>query len=139
MKLKRRDLRELSLLRLREAEILLKGRCWEGAYYLAGYAVECALKACIAKFTERFEFPDRSRVERMYTHNLTALLGVARLEKALAEAGNRQLQLAENWYTVTQWSEQARYARKAPADAKILLRAVADEKHGILRWLETHW
>lgn len=53
--MKRQDLRELALLRLKEAQVLFANGCWSGAYYLAGYAIECALKACIAKKTERFE------------------------------------------------------------------------------------
>jgi HEPN domain-containing protein len=65
--LKRQDLRELALRRLKEAQVLFDGGCWAGAYYLAGYAVECALKACIAKGTERFEFPDQKRVNSSYT------------------------------------------------------------------------
>jgi len=35
---------------------------FDGAYYLAGYAVECAIKACIAKGTRRYEFPDKRKV-----------------------------------------------------------------------------
>ena len=31
-------------LRLREAKLLLDAKDWDGAYYLAGYAVEFALK-----------------------------------------------------------------------------------------------
>ena len=45
--------------RLREARALLGVRCWSGAYYLAGYAIECGLKACIIKYLmttdQRFE------------------------------------------------------------------------------------
>ena len=64
MKLKRRDLRELALLRLKEAQVLLANGCWSGAYYLAGYAVECALKACIAKGTEpRVSRPQESQIQ----------------------------------------------------------------------------
>jgi HEPN domain-containing protein len=47
----RQDLQELSRVRLKEATALLKLGLFDGAYYLAGYAVECALKACIAKAT----------------------------------------------------------------------------------------
>src|SRR5919106_3680906 len=39
-----------------------------GAYYLAGYAVECGLKACIAKQVRRHEFPDRTTVNQSHTH-----------------------------------------------------------------------
>jgi hypothetical protein len=57
--MKRKDFQELAAVRLKEARVLLRAGCYEGAYYLAGYAVECALKACISKQTERHEFPDR--------------------------------------------------------------------------------
>ena len=64
----RSDFRILSETRLEEARLLLKGRRHLGAYYLAGYAVECALKACIAKQRKRFEFPPkRKSVEQMYS------------------------------------------------------------------------
>jgi hypothetical protein len=38
----RKDLRALSRVRLSEASALLKAGLPDGAYYLAGYAVECA-------------------------------------------------------------------------------------------------
>ena len=53
----RKDFQELSRVRLKEATALLRLGLFDGAYYLAGYSVECALKACIAKGTQRFEFP----------------------------------------------------------------------------------
>jgi HEPN domain-containing protein len=56
---KRKDLQALANARLRDAEILLKNRRFDGAYYLAGYAVECAIKACVAKKTQRYDFPDK--------------------------------------------------------------------------------
>jgi hypothetical protein len=43
----RAEFQKLADLRAREAGVLLAARCYDGAYYLAGYAVECALKACI--------------------------------------------------------------------------------------------
>ena len=54
----------------------------EGTYYLAGYAVECALKACIAKETKRHEFPDRRKVDASHTHDLRELVRLAKLEKS---------------------------------------------------------
>ncbi len=51
------DLQQLARARLREAEALLNAGEWSGAYYLAGYAVECGLKACIAKLTGLARFP----------------------------------------------------------------------------------
>jgi len=55
----------LSRIRLQEAKALLSLDFDDGAYYLAGYAVECALKACIAKETRRHEFPDRKELRQV--------------------------------------------------------------------------
>ena len=57
----RKDLQELSKVRLREATALLNLGLFDGAYYLAGYSVECALKACIAKGTRRVSSQTRRR------------------------------------------------------------------------------
>jgi HEPN domain len=63
----RKDFQELAKVRLKEANALFRLGLYDGAYYLAGYAVECALKACIAKGTRRYEFPDKKRVEDSYS------------------------------------------------------------------------
>ena len=62
----RNDLKGLALIRLREATILLANGEYSGAYYLAGYAVECALKPCIAKQTRRHDFPDKKLAEQSW-------------------------------------------------------------------------
>ena len=83
--LKRRDFQELARIRLKEARLLLRAGCWEGAYYLGGYAVECLLKAFIARKTERHDFPDKERTNQSYTHDLEKLCisqgSAARLRK----------------------------------------------------------
>jgi HEPN domain-containing protein len=104
----RRDLQALSRVRLAEAKALLNLGHWDGAYYLAGYAVECALKACIAKDTQRHEFPDRRRVESSHTHDLRALVRVANLEDSLANRLKMDKAFEENWGTAQAWSEQSR-------------------------------
>ena len=60
------DLRALSGLRRREALALLRGDFPAGAYYLIGYAVECALKGCIARSTLKHDFPEKTRVRRIW-------------------------------------------------------------------------
>ncbi len=40
---------------MRDAEVLLDAGQWSGAYYLAGYAVECGLKACAAEMTNQHD------------------------------------------------------------------------------------
>ena len=53
----RKDFQLLAELRANEAAILAHNGNEQGAYYLAGMAIECALKACIAKKTKRHAFP----------------------------------------------------------------------------------
>ena len=61
MPLTRSDFQQLADVRAAEAAALLAAGRWDGAYYLAGYAVECALKACVAKLTKA----DREAIRRM--------------------------------------------------------------------------
>lgn len=77
------DFERLVQLRVREARLLLAGHEFDGCYYLAGYAVEAALKACIAKATRRYEFPNKDRANRVFTHDLARLLQEAELVVAL--------------------------------------------------------
>ena len=51
------DLQDLAELRIKEARILLDAGSYPGAFYLAGYSVECALKACIAKALANWNAP----------------------------------------------------------------------------------
>jgi HEPN domain-containing protein len=63
----RKDFQRLADLRAGEAAFLAKGGREEGAYYLGGFAVECALKACIAKQTRRHDFPaDAKYANKIY-------------------------------------------------------------------------
>jgi HEPN domain-containing protein len=39
--------------RVRDAATLLKARRWSAAYYLAGYAVESGLKACVVAYVKK--------------------------------------------------------------------------------------
>ena len=135
----RKDLQTLSRVRLKEAKALLDAGLPDGAYYLAGYAVECALKACIAKATKRHEFPDLTRVRDSYVHKIADLVKLAGLEE------NRRLLAAddegfnENWVIVKEWSENSRYSRNDLDTARTLLRAIEDRDHGIIPWIRQYW
>ena len=76
----RKDLKALALTRLREAKVLLANGEYSGAYYLAGYVVECALKACIAKRTRIHDFPDKQRALDSWKHDPTKLINTADLQ-----------------------------------------------------------
>ena len=76
-----------------------------------GYAIECALKAYIAKQTKRHDFPrDRKFVNDIYTHDLDKLLRVSGLEPEYRKEIKRNPSFELNWMIVKDWSEQARYA-----------------------------
>lgn len=134
----RRDFRILAELRAEEARVLLRSRRQLGAYYLAGYAVECALKACIAKQRKRFEFPPkRSIVERMYSHNLDSLLDAADLKAQLEKEIAANPDFAANWNTVRDWTSESRYETSG-LNGKELYNAVTGP-NGVLPWIRLRW
>ena len=137
--MERRDLQELAKVRLKEATALLRLGLFDGAYYLAGYAVECALKACIAKGTQRYEFPDKKKVESSHSHNLRELSRVAGLDDARGDQAQRDPDFRTNWDVVQAWSEQSRYRRHRSEDAQALVVAVGDKRHGVVSWIKLHW
>ena len=136
----RAEFQKLADLRAREAGVLLAARCYDGAYYLAGYAVECALKACIARKTRRYDFPPpRNQVDSYYIHDLGRLMRASGLEEDFERAQAAAQVLSDNWAVVEKWSEQSRYARVPKNRALALYKAVTDAHHGLLTWLKTHW
>ncbi len=122
-----------------EAQALLDAGLPDGAYYLAGYAVECALKACIAKQTQRHDFPDKKNVDASYTHDLKKLIEVAKLELTRLEEANRYPMFRNHWDVVQRWSERSRYRRNGLQVAQELMEAIGDRKHGVFSWIKGHW
>jgi hypothetical protein len=102
----RRSFQELARTRLQDVEALIKARRYSAAYYLCGYVIECTLKACIAKKTKRFDFPDKRVVQDIYTHNLEQLVKAAGLENERKVEGEP---FQKNWAIVKDWSEHSRY------------------------------
>lgn len=134
----RKDLRALSRVRLSEARALLKAGLPDGAYYLAGYAVECALKACIARETQRYEFPEKKRVNSSHTYDLGELLKVAELSDELQEAPKADPLFRKYWNDVREWSEQSRYDKHSEPSAQALIEAIGDRNHGVMKWVKRY-
>ena len=136
--LDRESFQSLALMRLEDAQVLAANQRHTAAFYLAGYVVECGLKACIAKQTREYEFPDKNRVNRSYSHRLDQLLEVAQIPMKEDFAANRELE--ENWSLVSsKWSEEKRYETVTKAEAEDLLHAVNDLNHEVLQWLQRYW
>ena len=133
------DLEELAAIRIKEADVLLTADCYQGAYYLAGYALECILKACIAKQVKEFDFPDKKLANDSYTHNLTNLLNTAGLKEKLAAQENQNEGFKLNWAVVKMWSEESRYECVIKKQAaQNLFNALTDNESGILPWLKKY-
>jgi HEPN domain-containing protein len=126
---------QLAELRLSEARLLLANGRPSGAYYLAGYAIECALKAIIATDFRANEIPDLKYVRDIYTHDLSALFRLAELEQELDAEKKINPDLYQRWEVVKGWSERARYEVWLEADASVMLNAI-DGEEGLLRWLQ---
>ena len=134
------DLEALVEIRVSEAMALLESNKYEGAYYLIGYAIECALKACIAKQVNQYDFPNKQLANKSHTHKLNELLGVAGLKQKLTEKENQDNEFKLNWAVVKDWSEASRYeCLIEETKATDLFAAATNENSGILAWLKTFW
>jgi HEPN domain-containing protein len=126
--------------RLAEAKVLLDQGQWDGAYYLAGYAVELALKACIIKTLLATDaFPEREFSRNCYTHDVEKLVGLAKLDGVLKIAMHADRSLWNNWELAEDWSEEKRYHRIEKSEAEALYAAITDPAHGVLPWIISHW
>jgi hypothetical protein len=81
----RADFQALTDERSDDADALLKSARYGCAYYIAGYAVECALKVVIADRTKEGDFPPKDS-RKYYPHDLRELLGLAGLQSAFEAA-----------------------------------------------------
>lgn len=134
----RKDFKALADLRISEAKALLNSRKEQGAYYLAGYAVECALKACIAKKTKRFQFPPKAEdVREVYSHRLEKLVEVAGLKGQRDRELKSNPLFAANWKTVKDWTEESRY-KTTGLNGKDMYNAVVGAD-GVLPWIKQRW
>lgn len=136
----RDDLRSLAQERMDDAVVLLRNNRFSAAYYLCGYAVECALKACVARQTKECDFPpDPGTVREIYVHDLTKLLKSAGLDNMLNNDLQNDRHLQANWALAKDWSEKSRYQIRTKQQANDLFDAVSDEEHGVLQWISRHW
>jgi HEPN domain-containing protein len=136
-------LRQMAEVRLADAKVLLDGGRWEFAYYAAGYAVECGLKSCVLSQMIYTGLVFEEKVVDFRIHEFDKLVKLAGLKdeqnaefKASSVAGN---EFNQNWEIVKNWTSSSRYEGKSELEAKELYAAIADESHGVLRWIRTYW
>ena len=128
----RSDLTEIARARLKDAEVLLHSRRYDGAIYLCGYAVEIALKAKICLTLSWPGYPSTRGEFQNYqtfrTHDLDVLLHLSGVEERVKTT------LLAAWSDVAAWDPEVRYkpigsatkqdAELMIASAKVLSRAL---------------
>jgi hypothetical protein len=137
----RTTFQQLAKLRLNEAKLLANSNNPSGAYYLAGYAIECALKAIIAGQFRANEIPDKRLVNDVYSHELPKLLQLAGLEAQLKTACQANADLEQRWSIIKNWNEQARYRIWSAEQATAMIGAIDGDgrTEGLFQWLTTRW
>src|SRR5262245_58666448 len=98
--LSRVELRALAKAKIADAVLLLENKRFSNAYYLAGYAIEFALKACIAKQIVGEVIPHKAFIEATFKHSPKALIAVAGLSAALKQREQNDSAFGANWALV---------------------------------------
>lgn len=126
------DLKKIASARLKDAEILFKGKRFDGAVYLCGYAVELTLKARICKTLKWSGFPAANSefqgLQSFKTHRLDLLLSLSGQETKI------KTRYLADWSNVASWDSETRYsvigtatqtdARDMIESAKIIVKAL---------------
>ena len=137
--LRRTDLQARAQSITESAILLVKNHRWSDAYYLAGYAVELGLKACIAKQLSPETIPDKEFLKNILKHEFDLLIGLAGLRQELKEELRGDSVFAANWAIVGEWSTDRRYEAVDPTSAQLFVSAVADSNSGVLEWIKRFW
>lgn len=133
------DFRVLADRRIAEAKILLAANEASGAYYLAGYSIECSLKACILKGLSAYYMPPKTLVAESHIHDLDGLIKVAGIKGDYQRMVNTNPNFNVNWNIVKDWNESSRYESRSLGDATDIIDAIDDPTDGVLAWTKTHW
>src|SRR5579863_8456915 len=129
----REEFQRLADLRVEEAAVLAANGKEQGAYYLAGLAVECALKACISKRTKQHQYPPRNTTQ-YYEHKLDVLLELAELEDQLDKESKGNPAFKQNWGVVRDWKVDTRYEAAGLRGSEMVVAVSSID--GVLQWLK---
>lgn len=102
------EINRIASARLKDAEILYKGKRYDGAVYLCGYAVELTLKAKICKILKWSGFPSTNSefqgLQSFKTHRLDLLLSLS------GQEGKIKTAFLADWSIVASWDSETRYS-----------------------------
>src|SRR5262245_45268892 len=146
------ELRQMAQERIKDAKVLLDAGRWEFAYYAAGYAVECALKACILArmIHTAWVFQEKWEAKVCLTHEFEKLIDLAGMRTELnnklaasaataAAGGPLGGAFGFNWGTARLWKVESRYQPRTEAEARELYEAITNVSDGVLPWIKNFW
>lgn len=145
------EIRLLVRLRLDEAQVLVTNGYADGAFYLAGYGIELALKAKIAErlglpwlFDEKGtnpadQFTGLGDLRRLLkTHNLFLLLAVSGLKPAYDQKRQTESEFLKYKQLIETWNEGLRYQLPEPVNNVDMQSSLnfLTAPTGLLQWIE---
>ncbi len=137
--LSRNDLQKLAEIRLEDSIILFNAGKSSSAYYLAGYCIELALKACISRLFQADVIPDKTFVQAIHTHSLEGLLNAAGLLPQLKDDTKNDPVFAAYWAIASKWNEASRYQFWDQIATATLIQSIHNPEHGVFQWVKKHW
>jgi hypothetical protein len=118
-----KDLRMIARARVRDAQVLLLAKRFDGAVYLCGYSVELALKARICQTLKWPGFPETGKefegLQSLRTHDLELLLRLSGV------ADRIKTNYFAEWSAVAAWTPEKRYqhiGQSTPQQAADMVR-----------------
>lgn len=137
----RHEWRKLAKERLADLKALRAQERWSGVYHVAGLAVECGLKAIIAKKFLRGHFPEKNIEKKIFVHEASKLSEVLPdlVKVDLSTEIRTNSNFAIYWQQVVGWNIDSRYVVYGQVQADDIYIAVTERKHGVFRWLRRHW
>jgi hypothetical protein len=103
------DFEQTALDRFEDAKCLLENSRFDGAVYLAGYAIEIALKVRLCKENGFTEFPGKHDkiYHKWFSHNLAKLEELSNL--------NLTTNYLAEWSVIQRWTVELRYKQNTQA------------------------
>ena len=138
MPISRAELQFLAQSKADDAALLFAHARYANAYYLAGYAIEIALKACIANQFQQHVMPDKDMLRDLFVHDLNKLVTLAGLRGALSDK-RRLDEFDANWTILEAWRPESRYEIVQEAQSRAMIEAVTNEENGVLTWIKANW
>lgn len=111
-----RDLRAIARGRIKDAEVLVKAKRYDGSVYLCGYAVEVTLKSRICATLSWSGYPSSAKEFQGYqsfrTHDLDVLLHLSGRETKI------KTRLLAEWSVAASWDPNVRYRTMGSASSQ---------------------